>query len=468
MHEPKYQVTMFKLRDYQAETINNINKELWKGNKNIVVQQPPRTGKTVIMAELARRTTDRNLRVLFLVHRVEIVEQVKKTFKDQNVNMNLCYLGMVQTITRRLERLSKPSVILIDEAHHVLAESYMKILQSFPNAIKLMFTATPYRMSGEGFEEVADVLIEGKQVPWLIENQRLSPVDYYAPKAINTDLLKVSHGEFSNKSINMAIKPKIYGDAVKHYKKLAAGTNAIAYCHSIESAKQLATEFNENGIRAVEVDGNTPADEREQIIKDFKAGKIKVLTNVELFTEGLDLPGVDTVIQLRPTQSLSLFLQFSMRSMNYRKGKVATIIDHVGNVERFGLPTQVRHWNIETRQKSSKVTKSDIKPVTVCGFCFSTFYKTSMTCPSCGAEIKIRRTEIETDESAELQKITERKKERTIRLQKLMTGEIDKNILGKSPGQLKNMAELKAYAQLHGYKNGWVYYQAKQKGLIKK
>lgn len=458
---------MFKLRDYQAETIDNINAELRNGNKNIIVQQPPRTGKTVIMAELARRTTEKGGRVLFIVHRVEIVEQVKATFKAQGVNMNLCHVGMVQTITRRLDKLHKPMVILVDEAHHVLAESYMRILKAFPAAIKLMFTATPYRMSGQGFEDVADVLIEGKQVPWLIENKRLSPVEYFAPKAIDTDALKTSHGEFSNKSINNAIKPKIYGDAVKHYKKIAAGTNAIAYCHSVESAKRLADEFNAKGIKAVEVDGNTAAEEREQIIKAFKNGDIKVLTNVELFTEGLDLPGVDTVIQLRPTQSLSLFLQFSMRSMNYRDGKTATIIDHVGNVERFGLPTQVRHWSIETVKKGSKAKKSDIKAVTVCGYCFNSFYKTGANCPSCGNEIKVQRTEIETDGSAELTKITARKQERTIRLQKLMAGEIDKNIIGKTPGELKNMAEIKAYAKLHGYKNGWVYYQAKQKGLIK-
>lgn len=459
---------MFKLRDYQQQTIDNINKELRAGNKKIIVQQPPRTGKTVIMAEIARRATAKGNRVLFVVHRIEIVEQVINTFKAQGVNMELCTVGMVQTITRRLDKMEQPVIILVDEAHHVLADSYLRILQAFPKAIRLMFTATPYRMSGQGFEEVADVLIEGKQVPWLIENKRLSPVEYFAPKAINTELLKTSHGEFSNKSISEAIKPKIYGDAVKHYKKLANGSGAIAYCHSVESAKNLAAAFNKAGIKAYEVDGNTPSDERERIIADFKCGEIKVLTNVELFTEGLDLPGVDTVIQLRPTQSLSLFLQFAMRSMNYRDGKTATIIDHVGNVERFGLPTQVRHWSIETRKKGNNSSvKSDIKPVSICDKCFSSFYKTNDKCPACGADITIERAEIEIDGSAELQRITERKKERTIRIQKLMAGEIDKNIIGKSPGQLKNMAEIKAYAKIHGYKNGWIYYQAKQKGLIK-
>lgn len=458
---------MFELRDYQSETIDNIYSELKQGRRSLVVQQPPRTGKTVIMAEIARRTTAKGNRVLFIVHRIEIVEQVIQTFKQQGVNMDLCKVGMVQTFTRRISKLDKPDLILIDEAHHVLADSYMRIVNNFPEAIKLMFTATPYRMSGQGFEEVADGLIEGKQVSWLIEHHRLSPVDYYAPKSINEKLLKTRKGEFSNKSIDEAIKPKIYGDAVKHYQKIAKGTNAIAYCHSVDSAKKLADEFNQSGIKAVEVDGSTDANDREQIITDFKNGKIKVLTNVELFTEGLDLPGVDTVIQLRPTQSLSLYLQFAMRSMNYREGKTAKIIDHVGNVERFGLPTQDRHWTLKSKNKRSKKEKSDVVPVTVCSQCFSTFYRVGNECPVCHAELKVNKAEIDVDENAELTKIQERKQARTIRLQKMMKDEVYKNIIGKSPADLKSMAELKAYAKLHNYKDGWVFYQAKQKGLIR-
>lgn len=459
----------FKLRDYQQETIDNIYAELKDGKRSLVIQQPCRTGKTVIMAEIASRATSKGNRVLFIVHRIEIVEQVISTFKQQDVDMNLCRVGMVQTITRRIDKLDKPDLILVDEAHHVLADSYLRIVDSFPDAVKLMFTATPYRMSGDGFDKVADGLIQGKQVKWLIDHKRLSPVDYYAPKGIDEKLLKTHHGEFSNSSISEAIKPKIYGDAVKHYLKLAKGSNAVAYCHNIDSAKKLADEFNKQGISAKEVDGSTDSETRSKIIADFKDGRIKVLTNVELFTEGLDLPKVDTVIQLRPTQSLSLFLQFSMRSMNYREGKVAKIIDHVGNVERFGLPTQDRFWSLKTKnKKSSKSNKSDVIPVTVCEKCFSTFYRNgSSICPFCNAELATKGSDIEVDEQAQLTKIVERKKERAIRIQKLMKGEVDKNIIGKKPSQLKSMAEIKAYAKLHGYKDGWVYYQAKSKGLIR-
>lgn len=459
---------MFKLRDYQQETVTEITKSVKNGNHSIMVQSPPRTGKTVVMAEIARRATEKGNRVLFIVHRKEIVDQAKRTFKKQGVNMKLCKLGMVQTFTRRVDKLDPPDLIFVDEAHHVLGKTYMRIINAFPRALKLLFTATPIRLSGKGFNDIADDLVLGKQVSWLIEHGMLAPVDYYAPKAINVANLKVKrNGEFDTKSIKQALKPKIYGNAVANYKKLASGKQAIAYCYNVASAEKLASEFNQKGIKAASVSGNTPKDERDQIINDYRNGKIMIVTNAELFTEGLDLPNVDCVIQLRPTQSLSLYLQFSMRSMNPRKGKRAVIIDHVGNVERFGLPTSDRKWTIQdTKKVNGKNNDSgdEIKPVTVCNECFATFYRTSDKCPFCGAELKQEET-IEVDENAELEKVEAVK--RQDRIKSILNDKLTNFVADKKPSELKNMEQLKAYAKLKNYKHGWVYIQAKKKGLIR-
>ena len=152
---------MFKLRDYQLESINNIYDSVKKGHHSIIVQSPPRTGKTVIMSEIARRATKKGNRVMFVVHRKEIVDQVIKTFKANEVDMSLAQVGMVQTFTRRVDKLSKPTIIFVDEAHHVLARSYRRILETFPDALKLLFTATPVRLNGEGFEDVLANLFRG-------------------------------------------------------------------------------------------------------------------------------------------------------------------------------------------------------------------------------------------------------------------------------------------------------------------
>lgn len=417
------------------------------------------------MAEIARRATDKGNRILFFVHRKEIVDQVVSTFKEQGVDMSLAKIGMVQTITRHVDQLKPPAIIFVDEAHHALAKSYRRILDNFPNALKLLFTATPYRLNGEGFEEVADDLIVGNSIKQLIKNGFLAPVDYYAPVQLDSSQLKVKrNGEFDEKSIEQAFKPKVYGNAVKTFKKLAGNKQAIAYTYNVASAERLANELNGNGITAKAVSGNTPKDERQKIIEEYRAGNIQVVTNAELFTEGLDLPNVDCVIMLRPTQSLSLYLQFAMRCMNPRKGKTAIIIDHVGNVNRFGLPTQAHHWTLEGNKKEkSSQSRDEIKPVTTCQKCFATFYRKGDKCPLCGAELAEERV-LEVVEDAKLEKV---KEERLRKAKLIMEDSLVSNIADKKPKDLQNYEEVKAYAKFKGYKPGWTYFYGKQRGFIK-
>ena len=111
------------------------------------------------MAEIARRTTDKNNCVMFLIHRKEVLDQAVATFKNQGVNSNLLIAGMVQTLTRKIDKLPEPQLILVDEAHHVLAKSYQRILNKFPNAIVLLFTATPIRTGKRQLDEIADDII---------------------------------------------------------------------------------------------------------------------------------------------------------------------------------------------------------------------------------------------------------------------------------------------------------------------
>ncbi|WP_262343558.1 DEAD/DEAH box helicase, partial [Lactiplantibacillus plantarum] len=137
----------------------------------------------------------------------------------------------------------------------------------------------------------------GKPISQLIDQGFLAPVDYYAPSEIDVTQLKTKrNGEFDEKSIDQAVKPKIYGNAVKHYLKLAPGKQAIAYAYNVASAERLADAFNQAGIMARAVSGKMDRRTREQIVSSYRAGKIQVVTNAELFTEGLDLPNVDCVI----------------------------------------------------------------------------------------------------------------------------------------------------------------------------
>ena len=454
---------MYKLRDYQAEIINKIQNSMLTGHRRIIVQSPPRTGKTVVMSEIARRATVKNRRVLFLIHRKEVLEQANTTFKEQGVDFDLLTSGMVQTLTRRVDKLDAPHIILVDEAHHVLSKSYRRILDKFKDAYVLLFTATPVRLGREQLDQVADDIVLGKSIKELTAAGFLAPFRYYQPPAgFNQSELKLSStGDYTNKSITSALQSCLYGDLVSHYKRLAAGKQAVCYCHSIDAAKHAAAEFNKNGIAAAEVDGTTPRSERDELVKKFRAGVIKVMVNVTLFTEGVDLPDVDVVILARPTSSLSLYLQFAMRCLNPRAGKVAVIIDHANNVEKFGYPDSERNWlqMVKTGAKTRKNAETDNFNIITCETCFAVLESRTIkagTCPYCDALIKQKRP----DKPVALIDLVEAARS------EIASKKIDDYHQLKTVSELHTMKELQAYAKLHGYKKGWCYYIAKRKGII--
>ncbi len=441
---------MFKLHDYQQTLVNKTRQSYANGYRAPCVVAPCGAGKSVIISDIARMTTNKGNRVLFLVHRKELIEQIQETFKKNEVDLSLVQFGMVQTIVRRLDKIPKPQLIITDENHHGMAASYRKIYDHFSDVLRLGFTATPIRLNGSGLGDVNDILIEEVDAKWLIENQYLSPYKYYAPKLIDTEKLKLnSLREFSSTSIDAAMnEKKIYGDVVKHYRKLADGEQAIAYCHSIESSKFVANEFNQSGINAIHLDAKTPKSERQEIIQSFRRNEIQVLCNVDLIGEGFDVPDCSTVIMLRPTQSLSLFIQQAMRGMRYKPGKTSIIIDHVGNVNKHGLPDDKREWGLEEKKKSGKGAEV---PVKQCDECYATVHSRTTICPECGHEFETENTGYEHDENAELEQITESP---VIKLDY------------REPKDCNSMKELYDLAKNRGYKPGWAYYQGKLLGFL--
>ncbi|MGL2219076.1 DEAD/DEAH box helicase [Oenococcus oeni] len=456
---------VFKLYDYQQEMVDKIYKAFKTGDKSLVCQLPPGGGKTVIFSEIAKKTTDKNNRVLVFSHRREINQQIEKSFIKNNVDMRLVQIGSVQSFSRNLNRLYPPKLIIVDEAHRAVSNSYMKILDNYPNAYKLLFTATPVRLDGKGFGNVAQAIIKGKTVKWLIDNQHLAPYKYYAPLQIDLEQLKKgSNGEYQKNSIGQSYTKKIYGNVVKNYQEIAKGTQAFLYAYNVESAKKFADEFNKAGIRSASVDGKTPEDKRERIIRAFRDGKIKVITNAEIFLEGFDAPGVQTVIQVRPTTSLAMFIQFSMRSMRYQPNKTATIIDCVNNVGNFGLPDEEHDWKL-----SGKKLKYEVKnPIKTCPYCFATFYAKDVKknlCPFCGEELKTDTANKGQAYEIVNTKLVEVTKDRLKNIKKEIKAEIASHV-PSDWHDAKSQAQLEEYAKIHGYKHGWAYFKARSMHLL--
>ena len=422
------------------------------------------------MAEIARRTTKNNNRVMFLIHRKEVLDQAVKTFNEQGVNPDLLTAGMVQTLTRRVDKLPTPDVILVDEAHHALAKSYQRILNKFSKAIVLLFTATPHRTGRMQLDQIADDIIVGQSIHELTEKGFLAPFRYFQPpNDFNSKLLKRgSTGDFTNDSMQQAMSTKIFGHIVKQYKRIAPGMQAVVYTYSIDSAIKIAAEFNSEGISAVEVDGTTSKEKRDLAVRKFREQEIKILVNVNLFTEGVDLPNVDCVIMARPTASLALYLQFSMRCLNPRPGKTAIIIDHANNFKSFGYPDDDRDWKQAIKsgkQKSKTLLKDPGMSIVTCDYCFAVVKASEVKdgkCPICGKPIKVHEAKPISDVD-----LVEATKARKQLVKKILHDNVYQNVANKKVNELKNYQEVKAYAELHHYKNGWVYFTAKRKGFIK-
>lgn len=443
---------MPELRDYQIRLIDGVARSWRTGHHAPCIVLPCGGGKSVIVAEMAKRTAGNGRYVLFIVHRKELCEQIVRTFLWWGVDMQFVRVMMVQTACNRVKKIPKPTLIITDENHHSKAASYRKIYDAFPQAYRVGVTATPVRLDGTGLKDVNDDLVIGVSAKWLIEHHNLAPYDYYAPAVADLSTVKVHRGEFDARSAEkIMLESKVYGDVIAYYRKFADGLQAVCYCTTVKHSQAMAAQFCAAGIDAAHIDGQMKKAERAEIVEKFRRGAIDVLCNVDLISEGFDVPDCSCVIMLRPTQSLTLFIQQSMRCMRYRAGKRAVILDHVGNYARHGMPDDDREWTLEGRKKRKgiKETEPEKERYVTCTKCYAVISGKVQICPYCGAEIERKnRNEIAQDANIGLQKIT------------------GFTVNTKTPDECRSYAELLEYAKMMGYKPGWAYFQAKQRGLL--
>jgi superfamily II DNA or RNA helicase len=355
-------------------------------------------------------------------------------------------LYMVQTAVRRLKKIKKPSIIITDENHHCLANSYIKIYEYFKDSYLLGFTATPIRLNGDGLGNIYNHMVLGPEIKWLIENKFLSPYKLFSVKLADTTNLHTRQGDFKKDEVNLLMEKNIiYGETIKNYLKLAKDKKTIVYCSSIESSIETSKEFNVNNIPAKHLDGSTPKLERKNAINDFRENKIKVLCNVDLFGEGFDVPDCECVILLRPTKSLSLYIQQSMRSMRYKENKLAIIIDHVGNCFEHGLPDDIRNWTLK-----GKIKKNNEEKIRECPECFAVIEPKIKLCPYCGYSFQ-----------SEIDEIQEKQKKQLIEME---LKEITKKDIWKSKSfhfinKLNTLKDILSFVELKNYKPGVIYHQ---------
>jgi superfamily II DNA or RNA helicase len=416
-----------KLRPYQQQLVDETHAAWASGARNVMAVAPTGGGKTVVLSDIVRANAGASCTI---AHRQELVTQISVALNRNAVPHRIIgpdsiirlavrlhmedagksyfnpasrdAVAGVQTLLRRQEGLARwaQSVTLwvTDEGHHILRDNqWGKATLMFPNARGLAVTATPTRADGRGLgrhaDGLMDVMVEGPPPRWLIDQKYLTDYRIFAPPS-DLDLSGVTtsaDGDYSKIKLKAAVrKSRVVGDVVKHYQRIAPGKLGITFATDVETATDIATQFNASGVPAEIVSAKTPDAERAAILRRFRCRELLQLVNVDLFGEGFDLPAIEVVSMARPTQSYSLFCQQFGRALRILEGKTeAIIIDHVGNVQRHGLPDRPRVWTLDAQERRSR-GPTDTIPVTTCGNtsppCMAVYERIHPACPYCGFE----------------------------------------------------------------------------------
>ena len=393
-----------RLRDYQSDLIARVRAAL-RQHRRVVLQAPTGSGKTILTAHMIRTAALRGMSAAFLVHRKELLDQTSRALWESEVQhgviaggrtltKDLVQVASIQTLSRRLDRVPAPSLLIVDECHHTAAKSYRDVLEAWPETYVVGLTATPARTDQRGLDDLFSAIVLGPTVQDLTAQGYLAPYRIFCPsQAIDLSSVHRRGGDFVRGELSEIVdKATIVGDAAGHYLRyVQARANGrpptcLVYCVSRAHAHHVEEAYRAAGINARYCAGDTPKAERDAIVAGFRRGVPPVIVSVDLFGEGLDVPGLFAVQLLRPTESLTLHLQQCGRALRPEAGKeYALILDHVGNSLRHGLPDDERDWTLEgtrTRKKPGEETAPSIR---VCERCFAVYRVSLPVCPVCGA-----------------------------------------------------------------------------------
>src|SRR5262245_38066006 len=355
------------LHSYQTAAVDNFLNAIGAGKRRLILVCPTGGGKTVIASDIIRRITETEGHVLVLAHRREIVGQTSQKLDRFGVDHGIIQAGeptdesarvqvaSLQTLYTRAIRGSKmelppADLIVVDEAHHATAKSWHKIIEAYPDAALLGLTATPCRGDGRGLGSIFAAMIGCPQVEELIKLGVLVPTKVYAPTLPDLRGVETRLGDYVKDQLADAMdKPRLIGDIVTHWHRLAEGRKTVIFASGVQHSIHIRDEFRKSGVSCDHIDGSTPKDERDEILKKLEVGAIDIVTNCGVLTEGWDLPDIGCEVLARPTRSLGLYLQMVGRAIRSAPGKVdAIIIDHSGATHRHGFAEDPVVWTLDT------------------------------------------------------------------------------------------------------------------------
>ncbi len=447
------------LRQYQIDLIEEIREQL-RDHRRVLAVMPTGAGKTMTFCSIAARSIGRNNNVLILVHRAELLEQTSKRLAAMEVPHGIIaprhpvthaqvQVASIGAVARRLLTFPwSPNLIIVDEAHHCAARSWRQVLDGYPSARIIGWTATPQRLDGKDLGESFDALVEGPSVARLIQMGSLSDYRLFAPPTgVDLSGLAKRAGDYRVEQVEERMtEQRVLYAAVSNYQRYAEERQAIAFCVSLKHGSEVCAAFSKAGIPAAMVDGTLIAADRADRLNRFKSGKVRVLVSVDLVSEGFDVPACDCVILLRPTASLSVYLQQVGRALR-PSDRHAVILDCAGNSQQHGLPCETRPWSLAGITPKSRSELAAV-PIRVCGNCFGV-HKPAPVCPFCGhvhpADTRKQPKEVQAELSevdlrrAAAEERAEKKKQRS------------------EVGRARTLEELLKIAEVRGYRAGWAH-----------
>lgn len=394
------------------------------GARNVLMRLDTGGGKTVTLSDIVRSHVGASC---IIAHRQELVGQLSLTLARYGVRHNIvaadstrkaiarlhveelgyclydpgarCVVASVDTIVRATDLDTWAATVtlwIVDEGHHLVDDNkWHRVVMKFtnPTCRGLLPTATPVRADGKGLgrgpdgDGVADAMVEGPPMRWLIDEGYLSDYRIFCPPSDMELLADVGKsGDWSTTALREASKRShIVGDVVNSYLRYAPGKLGITFSTDVETAVETTAAYRLAGVRAETLTGKTDDAVRRSIIRRFTAREIDQIVAVDIISEGFDLPAIEVASMARPTQSLALYMQQFGRALRVLPGKdKAIIIDHAANVVRHnGPPDRPRVWTLARRCGRTK-TASDGIPIRVCLACFEPYESILTQCPHCG------------------------------------------------------------------------------------
>lgn len=410
-----------RLREYQERAITNTRAKFAAGERSVALILPTGAGKTVIAAEMIRLAVARGNKVLFLVHRAELLHQSVAKLESAGItDLRIIQAGSdlgspiapvtvasIPTLTRWTERQPQAQLVIVDEAHHVIAKTWRRLADHYASSLVLGLTATPQRADGRPLGDIFDSIVVGSTVRELTDLGHLVPCRVFAPV-----------DELGKKQIALA--------PLDAYRKYAPGTKAVIFCVTVEHARAVAEEMNAGGVRTAVIYGDMGRESRRAALSDLDAGRIDAVASIGVLTEGWDSPSVATCILARKPQHTGLYLQMVGRVLRPSPGKThATLIDLCGSVHDHGPPDMDREYTLDGKG----ISKPDRDAIRQCVTCGGVFRAGPSMCPMCGVELPRRTIELPTAAGVELVDIGE--------LPKLKPRSVTLSITAKFPGRCR-------------------------------